>query len=75
MSKFFQGILFASGACLLIGVVTIAIMVAGFFLGVILTILVPVALVFTGLGLVWLICKDFDEDPPKGEYPRDSPKG
>lgn len=60
-------IMLVSGVCLLIGVVTIAIMVAGFFLGVLLTILVPVAIVFTGLGLIWFICKDFEEEPKKQE--------
>jgi hypothetical protein len=51
-----------SGIFLVLGILTVAIIVAGFILGVILSVLIPVALFFTGIGLIWLIFKDFKDE-------------
>lgn len=59
--------IFASGICFLIGTLTIAIIVAGFFLGAILTVLIPVAVVFTGLGLLWWGSTDYDKEATGSE--------
>lgn len=54
-----------TGFCLFIGILTIAIFVAGAILGIVLSVLVPVALLFTGVGLIWFMAKDFSEEKPE----------
>jgi hypothetical protein len=57
-----QLILAVTGFCLVIGILTIAIFVAGAILGIVLSVLVPVALFFTGIGLIWFLAKDFSKE-------------
>jgi len=52
------------GFSLMIGIVVIAIFVAGAILGVILAVLVPVALLFTGVGLLIFCSMDFSDEKP-----------
>ena len=51
--------------CLFIGILTIAIFVAGAILGIVLSLLVPVGLLFTGVGLLWFLVTDFSPEKPK----------
>lgn len=53
--------------CLFIGILTIAIFVAGTILGIVLSILVPVGLLFTGVGLIWFMMTDFSKEKPKAK--------
>ena len=50
------------GFSLMIGILTIAIFVAGAILGVILAVLVPVGLLFTGVGLLVFCSVDFSKE-------------
>jgi len=52
----------AIGLTLLFGVLSVAVLVAGALIGLLLTLVAPIALVFTGLWVVWFINKDFDVD-------------
>lgn len=52
------------GFSLMIGILTIAIFVAGAILGVILAVLVPVGLLFTGMGLLVFCSMDFSKEKP-----------
>lgn len=52
------------GFSLMIGILTIAIFVAGAILGVILAVLVPVGLLFTGVGLLVFCSMDFSKEGP-----------
>lgn len=58
-------ILVVTGFCLFIGILTIAIFVAGTILGIVLSVLVPIGLLFTGVGLIWFLVTDFSEEKPK----------
>ena len=60
-------VLAVTGFCLFIGILTIAIFVAGAILGVVLAFLVPVGLLFTGVGLVWFLVTDFSPEKPAKE--------
>jgi len=55
-------ILAVTGFCLLIGILTIAVFVAGTILGVVLSVLFPIGLLFTGVGLIWFITTDFSKE-------------
>jgi len=57
-----------AGMAIVIGVLTIAIFVAGAILGLVLSFLIPIGLLFTGVGLVWFMATDFSEEKrkPKG---------
>lgn len=57
-------LLAVTGFCLFIGILTIAIFVAGAILGIVLSFLMPVALLFTGVGLIWFLVTDFSEEKP-----------
>ena len=52
----------AIGLSLLFGLLSVAIMVAGLILGVVLAVLTPLFMIFTGLWGVWFITKDFEKD-------------
>ena len=52
----------AIGLTLLIGLLSVAVVVAGIILGAILAVLTPVLMIFTGLWGVWFITKDFEKD-------------
>ena len=62
MNSFWKLILGLSGICFLIGILSVVVIVVGFFIGIFVSMLVPVAIVFTVLGFIWVICKDFDSD-------------
>lgn len=66
MNKLFIQIL---GFCLVIGVLSVAVIVAGFFIGIVLSFLFPIALLFTGVGLLGFLCKDYDEDDQDEKSP------
>jgi hypothetical protein len=53
-----------TGFCLFIGILTIAIFVAGAILGIVLSVLVPIGLLFTGVGLLWFLATDFEKSKP-----------
>ena len=55
------------GFSLMIGTLTIAIFVAGAILGIVLAFLVPVGLLFTGVGLIWFLVTDFSPEKPAKE--------
>ena len=55
-------ILAVTGFCLIIGILTIAIFVAGAILGIVLSVLAPIGLLFTGVGLVWFLVTDFSDE-------------
>ena len=57
-------ILAVTGFCLFIGILIIAVFVAGAILGVVLSLLVPVGLLFTGVGLIWFLATDFSPEKP-----------
>lgn len=59
---FTRMILAVSGFCLIIGILTIAIFVAGAILGIVLSVLAPIGLLFTGVGLVWFLVTDFSDE-------------
>lgn len=59
-----RAILAVTSFCLFIGILTIAIFVAGAILGIVLAFLVPVGLLFTGVGLLWFVTKDFSKEKP-----------
>jgi len=50
------------GLTLLFGLLSVATVVAGAILGIILVVLTPIAMVFTGLWGIWFITKDFEKD-------------
>ena len=58
-------ILAVTGFCLIIGILTFAIFVAGTILGIVLSVLVPIGLLFTGVGLIWFLVTDFSEEKPE----------
>ena len=58
-------ILVVTGFCLFIGVLTIVIFVAGTILGIVLSVLVPIGLLFTGVGLIWFLVTDFSQEKPE----------
>ena len=58
-------ILAVTGFCLIIGILTIAIFVAGTILGIVLSVLVPIGLLFTGVGLIWFLVTDFSQEKPE----------
>ena len=58
-------ILAVTGFCLFIGILTIAIFVAGTILGIVLSVLVPIGLLFTGVGLIWFLVTDFSQEKPE----------
>ena len=58
-------ILAVTGFCLFIGVLTIVIFVAGTILGIVLSVLVPIGLLFTGVGLIWFLVTDFSQEKPE----------
>lgn len=60
-------VLAVTGFCLFIGILTIAIFVSGAILGVVLAFLVPVGLLFTGVGLTWFLVTDFSPEKPAKE--------
>ena len=51
-----------SGICLIIGILTVAVFVAGAILGIVFSALVPIGLLFTGVGLVMFMARDFSEE-------------
>lgn len=53
-----------TGFSLLFGTLIIAIFVAGAILGIVLSLLVPIGLLFTGVGLIWFLATDFSEEEP-----------
>ena len=53
-----------AGIFTIIGILTIAIFVAGAILGIVLSVLVPIGLFFTGIGLVWFMVTDFSKEKP-----------
>ena len=55
-------ILTVTGFCLLIGILTIAVFVAGAILGIVLSLLAPIGLLFTGVGLIWFCMTDFSDE-------------
>jgi hypothetical protein len=57
-------IIFVTGFCLFIGILAVAVFVAGAILGVVLSLLVPIALLFTGVGLIWFCMTDFSHEKP-----------
>ena len=59
---FTRMVLAVSGFCLIAGILTIAIFVAGAILGVVLSVLAPIGLLFTGVGLVWFLVTDFSDE-------------
>jgi hypothetical protein len=61
---FMRALISVTGFCLFIGILTIAIFVAGAILGVVLAFLVPVGLLFTGVGLIWFLTTDFSPEKP-----------
>lgn len=63
----FRIIATVTGFCLFIGILTIAIFVAGAILGIVLSMLVPIALIFTGVGLMWFLATDFSQENPKAK--------
>lgn len=60
-------LLAVTGFSLFIGILTIAIFVAGAILGIVLSVLVPVGLLFTGVGLIWFLAKDFSPEKPEAK--------
>jgi len=54
-----------AGIAIIIGVLTIAIFIAGAILGLVFSFLIPIGLLFTGVGLVWFLLTDFSEEKPK----------
>ncbi len=52
----------AIGLAFLFGLLSVAITTVGIIIGVVLSVLTPVAIVFTGLWFTWFITKDFDEE-------------
>ena len=56
-----------TGFCLFIGILTVATFVAGAILGIVLSFLVPVGLLFTGVGLIWFLITDFSEEKPNAK--------
>lgn len=57
----------AIGLTLLFGLLSVATVVAGAIIGIILAALTPVLIVFTGLWGLWFITKDFDEEKDSGD--------
>lgn len=57
-----KAVLALAGICLFIGILTIAVFVAGTILGVVFSVLVPIGLLFTGVGLVMFMAKDFSPE-------------
>lgn len=55
------------GLTLLFGVLSVAVTVAGFFIGAIFVVLTPFLAVFTGLWGVWFITKDYDDAKQPGK--------
>lgn len=62
-----RAIAMMAGIFLTIGILTIAIFVAGAILGIVLSVLVPVGLLFTGAGLMWFLATDFSTEKPKAK--------
>jgi hypothetical protein len=60
-------ILAVTGFCLFIGILIIAIFVAGAILGVVLSLLAPIGLLFTGVGLIWFLAVDFSDEKPQSK--------
>ena len=60
-------ILAVTGFCLFIGILTIAIFGAGTILGIVLSVLVPIGLFFTGIGLIWFLVTDFSQEKPESK--------
>lgn len=56
----------AIGLTVLFGLLSVATLVAGAIIGVILAALTPFVIVFTGLWGIWFITKDFDEEKDSG---------
>jgi uncharacterized membrane protein YuzA (DUF378 family) len=50
------------GLALLFGLLSVATVVAGAIFGIILAVLTPIAIVFTGLWGIWFITKNFEKD-------------
>lgn len=64
---FYRMMAAVTGFCLFIGILTIAIFVAGTILGIVLSVLVPIGLIFTGVGLIWFMTTDFSQEKPKAK--------
>jgi hypothetical protein len=64
MNNFLKFIIMVSGVCMIIGILIIAIFVAGAILGFVLSVLVPIGLFFTGIGLIWFLATDFSPEKP-----------
>lgn len=64
---FTRALLAVTGFCLFIGILAIAIFVAGAILGIVLSLLVPVGLLFTGVGLLWFMVTDFSPEKTKAK--------
>ena len=62
---FTRMILAVTGFCLIVGILTIAIFVAGTILGIVLSVLAPIGLFFTGIGLIWFLVTDFSQEKPE----------
>jgi len=62
---FTRMILAATGFSLIAGILTIAIFVAGAILGIVLSVLAPIGLLFTGVGLIWFLVTDFSKEKPE----------
>lgn len=56
-----------AGFAIVFGVLTIAIFVAGAILGLVLSFLIPIGLLFTGVGTMWFLMTDFSEEKPKSK--------
>jgi cytochrome c biogenesis protein CcdA len=56
-----------AGMAIVFGVLSIAIFVTGAILGLVLSFLIPVGLLFTGVGLAWFLLTDFSKEKPKSK--------
>jgi len=56
-----------AGMAIVFGVLSIAIFVAGAILGLVLSFLIPIGLLFTGVGAVWFLTTDFSEEKSKSK--------
>jgi hypothetical protein len=61
------------GILTVVGTLIVAVLVAGFLLGLVLSVLIPVVAVFTGLFIIWWGFQDYPKNtgPSAGDGPDD----